>query len=485
MAAEKWRHKPTSLVVYSDSLATLDDNQWIDDVILELEFRNIYSSLRPPLQRKTYFFPVLFGNKLERSSQGDYNEAISWVKAGRIFSREYLFMCQHVNGNHWRLLIICFPGLDPLETKKQGKARPCILILDSLQRSGGNETICNIRGFLSAAWEQTHKTPRSFASLPAISVTVPQQSGSTECGIFVILFARRFLEDLPIDVSKDIIDKSHWFTMEDAKTARKELKENILSSCEVCAVENNERQKDHDKTEEVRNNEEDKIAMKRKNRSSNQIKRESEWKVCPKEKKNDNREGKQKKSEDKTGEKGTIRNLGQENEIIECKECEKQEKTHGVGCGEKENVVDLLEALVKEDESLEGYGKEEESTGQGEWSQKKQGIESKGKVYNVLGRLTVTGKHYCVDEEEIKRRVKGENMSANVLRSLIRVGKRDIPREVLAQPKKAKTQVSMFSALTEGEAQDLALGYGSSLTKYFPKAQLIQGIPPDDAAVTM
>ncbi len=47
--------------------------------------------------------------------------------------------------------------------------------------------------------------------------------------------------------------------------------------------------------------------------------------------------------------------------------------------------------------------------------------EKERKVYKVLGMLTAQGKTYQVDEDELRRRVKGENMSTNMFRMLIRV----------------------------------------------------------------
>ncbi|XP_065136650.1 uncharacterized protein [Paramisgurnus dabryanus] len=48
-------------------------------------------------------------------------------------------------------------------------------------------------------------------------------------------------------------------------------------------------------------------------------------------------------------------------------------------------------------------------------------VEKEKKVYKVLGRLTSQRKCYEVDEDELRRRVKGENMSTNMFRMLIRV----------------------------------------------------------------
>lgn len=56
---------------------------------------------------------------------------------------------------------------------------------------------------------------------------------------------------------------------------------------------------------------------------------------------------------------------------------------------------------------------------------------------------------------------------------------------MLQQPKKAKTKVTIFSTLTEGEAEDLAKGFGMALTKHVPKDQLLSGIPEEDIPATL
>ncbi|KAG9260510.1 hypothetical protein AMEX_G26777 [Astyanax mexicanus] len=113
----------------------------------------------------------------------------------------------------------------------------------------------------------------------------------------------------------------------------------------------------------------------------------------------------------------------------------------------------------------------------------KEAEQSKG-AYKVLGRLTVQKKHYWVKRDEVERRVKGENMSTNVFRSLLRVARKDLPKDVLNQPKSAKTRVSVFSALTEGEAQDLAEGFGAALMRHVPRYHLLDGIHEVDIAAS-
>jgi len=78
------------------------------------------------------------------------------------------------------------------------------------------------------------------------------------------------------------------------------------------------------------------------------------------------------------------------------------------------------EERYRDDEGVE-EDKEEEQDHE-ERRREDEGVEEKErKVYKVLGRLTAQGKSYLVDEDELRRRVKGENMSTNMFRMLIRV----------------------------------------------------------------
>lgn len=56
---------------------------------------------------------------------------------------------------------------------------------------------------------------------------------------------------------------------------------------------------------------------------------------------------------------------------------------------------------------------------------------------------------------------------------------------MLQQPRKAKTKVTIFSTLTEGEAEDIAKGFGMALAKHVPKEKLLSGIPQEDIPATL
>ncbi|XP_052466585.1 uncharacterized protein LOC128022853 [Carassius gibelio] len=146
------------------------------------------------------------------------------------------------------------------------------------------------------------------------------------------------------------------------------------------------------------------------------------------------------------------------------------------------------EQLVDEREHEENIAKKRKLEGREEEDIPKEREEYKtaqGRNYTVLGRLSVPGskRKYTVTQAELKRRIMAENMSNNMLRSLIRVRKEDLPQELREQrPIKAKTKTSIFSALSEGEATDLAQELGAMLGRYV-NLSMIESVPIAEADI--
>ncbi|KAL1249107.1 hypothetical protein QQF64_022425, partial [Cirrhinus molitorella] len=145
---------------------------------------------------------------------------------------------------------------------------------------------------------------------------------------------------------------------------------------------------------------------------------------------------------------------GREAEKNKAEERESEEEQNTAETGQEESIAKEREIEGREEENIpEGS---EDRTAQ-------------GRNYTVLGRLSVPGtkRKYIVTQDELKRRIMAENMSNNMLRSLIRVRKEDLPEELREQrPKQAKTKISIFSALSEGEATDLAQELGAMLWRH-------------------
>ncbi|KAB5537007.1 hypothetical protein PHYPO_G00113870 [Pangasianodon hypophthalmus] len=68
---------------------------------------------------------------------------------------------------------------------------------------------------------------------------------------------------------------------------------------------------------------------------------------------------------------------------------------------------------------------------------------------------------YNIQVQSLNMLMEDSKVSDEVMDSvcnvLSKVGKKDVPPNVLQQPTKAKTKVTIFSTLTEGEAEDLAM----------------------------
>ncbi|XP_055070283.1 sentrin-specific protease 7 [Misgurnus anguillicaudatus] len=387
---------------------------WLNDIVMDIQLRSVHDELRPHSRRKSLIYPVHFYSKLKNSG---YTDVIRWTKHEDIFRKDYLLIVENAFGNHWRLMIVCFPGNEEGEYIKTGRKmvekRPCILMLDSkpAQVSDSMEVFQNIRSYLTGMWKNTQKKPRTFsaASMPALKVRVPKQQGNcSECGIFVLLCAEHFLNDPPKELINEL-DCTTWFTLADAFSRRAQIRDKMRRCLEA-------RERD---TEEI-------IAEEREGEKQQNIferGREAE--------------------EDEAGESEKQQNIferGREAEKNKAEESEKQENIFERVREAQENEAEeseeewQVENITKESE-IECREKENKHT------TREENKTAQGRSYTVLGRLSVPGtkRKYTVTQDEIKRRIITENMSNNMLRSLIRVRKEDLPEELrLQRPKKLR-----------------------------------------------
>ncbi|KAG9273245.1 putative ubiquitin-like-specific protease 2A isoform X1 [Astyanax mexicanus] len=436
-----------------NSLATLDDGQWLDDVVLDIQMRSIYNRLGPHRRRKSLIYPVFFYTKLQSCG---CKAVISWTKHEDIFQKDYLLIVENVLGVHWRLLIVCFPGKHEVETIKMGRKwvqtkRPCILMLDSqfVNVKESMEVFQNIRSYLTEMWKSMGRKTRVFSpdTMPALKVHVPGQQGNTsECGIFVLMHAEYFLNDPPKQLINEL-DCTSWFTLNEAFSRRRQIRDEMrrslkaLSSEEIQGISTQAREgRSITEKNETAGRDENEVHIVEGCGKDGR----NEGCIVEAEERREGREHDEERHLEGSGKDGEVANATDEQE----QETEVQRgKTKG---GEKYKVV--------KDTEKESVGKEREDASI-----------DQGRDYPVLGRLAVPGtkRMYTITQEEIDRRIKAENMSNNMLRSLIRVRKEDLPEELREQrPKKAKTKMSIFSALSEGEATDLALGLGAMLGRH-------------------
>ncbi|KAH9773325.1 ubiquitin-like-specific protease 1D [Citrus sinensis] len=148
---------------------------------------------------------------------------------------------------HWSLVIICIPD-------KEDESGPIILHLDSLKLHCSLSIFSNIRSFLKEEWNYL-KQEVSPSDLPIAEriwqhlprriddriIPVPQQKNDYDCGLFVLFFMERFMEEAPERLKKKDLAMfgKRWFRPEEASGLRIKIRNLLkkqfqISSAECC-----------------------------------------------------------------------------------------------------------------------------------------------------------------------------------------------------------------------------------------------------------
>lgn len=158
-------------------------------------------------------------------------KVLNWIKKKDIFSKKYVFV-PIVQWGHWFLLIFCHFG----ESSEAKSKRPCMLLLDSMQKANSKQLEPVIRRFVFDIFK-TVERPESkelIRKLPLLTPKVPQQTKGEECGFFVLYYISLFLESAPDNssFSKGFphFMKEDWFTPEDVECFVKLLDSMTVSS---------------------------------------------------------------------------------------------------------------------------------------------------------------------------------------------------------------------------------------------------------------
>ncbi|XP_062110292.1 ubiquitin-like-specific protease 1D isoform X2 [Humulus lupulus] len=206
-----------------------------------------------------HFFNTYFYNKLKEavSNKGGGKDNIftkfrRWWKGVNIFQKEYILV--PINEDlHWSLVIICNP--DPEE-----ESGPIVLHLDSLGLHSSRSVFHNIKRFLKEEWQYLDHEGTSSSDLPFAEsiwrnlpnkitdkiISVPQQRNDYDCGLFVLFFMERFIEDAPGRLKKKDLAMfgRKWFKPEEASglrvKIRKLLTEEFKNAKANCTLESSQ-----------------------------------------------------------------------------------------------------------------------------------------------------------------------------------------------------------------------------------------------------
>lgn len=203
------------------------------------------------LRGKYHIFNTYFFSKLEAlTSKVDkaayFLKLRRWWKGVDIFQKAYILLPVHAD-THWSLVIICMPA-------KEDQSGPIILHLDSLKFHSSRLIFSVVDRFLKEEWNYLNENgslaefpihemvwknlPRKIEKKP---IAVPQQENEYDCGLFVLYYMQRFIEEAPERLHKKDLSMfgKGWFQPEEASALRKNMQTLLLQLFEEAKPKNN------------------------------------------------------------------------------------------------------------------------------------------------------------------------------------------------------------------------------------------------------
>ncbi|KAJ7943630.1 ubiquitin-like-specific protease 1D [Quillaja saponaria] len=198
-----------------------------------------------------HFFNTYFYKKLKEAVSYKGNDRGTffmkfrrWWKGVNIFEKAYVLIPIHED-LHWSLVIICIPD-------KEEESGPIILHLDSLGLHSSKSVFDNIRSYMREEWNYLNQevdssdlpiAERIWKHLPRRIddkiIKVPQQKNDYDCGLFVLFFIQRFMEEAPERLKKNDLSMfgKQWFKPQEASGLRGKIRKLLLqefqNACEV------------------------------------------------------------------------------------------------------------------------------------------------------------------------------------------------------------------------------------------------------------
>ncbi|KAF6143495.1 hypothetical protein GIB67_029664 [Kingdonia uniflora] len=225
---------PDAVSISKSDVELLRPETFINDTVIDFYIKYLETKIRTEDKHRFHFFNSFFFRKLadldktpSSASEGRaaFQRVRKWTRKVNLFEKDYIFI--PVNFNlHWSLLVICHPDE---ETEGFPKV-PCILHMDSIK--GSHKGLKNlVQSYLWEEWKERHAessedVSKKFLNLRFISLELPQQENSYDCGLFLLHYVELFLEDAPVHFSPFKITKFSnflgidWFQPAEASLKR-------------------------------------------------------------------------------------------------------------------------------------------------------------------------------------------------------------------------------------------------------------------------
>lgn len=219
----------------------LQPETFINDTIIDFYIKYLKNKILPEERHRFHFFNSFFFRKMAdldkdplSSSEGKaaFLRVRKWTRKVNLFEKDYIFIPVNFNF-HWSLIVICHPGeVASFEDENVEKAHkvPCILHMDSIK--GTHSGLKNhIQSYLWEEWKEkqnkiSEDISSKFLNMRFISLELPQQENSFDCGLFLLHYVELFLEEAPDNFTPFKITKFSsflnvdWFAPAEASLKR-------------------------------------------------------------------------------------------------------------------------------------------------------------------------------------------------------------------------------------------------------------------------
>ncbi|XP_052173538.1 ubiquitin-like-specific protease 1D isoform X2 [Diospyros lotus] len=233
---------PESIEICYSDMECLAPESYLSSTIMNFYIRYLQQETSSTEREKCdyHFFNTYFYNKLKeavlkKNDKENFAKFRRWWKGVNIFHKAYILLPIH-ESLHWSLVIICIPD-------KEDESGPIILHLDSLGLHFSNLIFGNIRSFLKEEWKHLNEeeappslpiSDRIWKHLPRRleerTIEVPQQKNEYDCGLFVLFFMERFIDEAPQRLKKKNLGMfgKKWFRPEEASNLRVKIKKLLM-----------------------------------------------------------------------------------------------------------------------------------------------------------------------------------------------------------------------------------------------------------------
>ncbi|XP_062220587.1 ubiquitin-like-specific protease 1D [Phragmites australis] len=224
------RTDPEAVELTHSDMKCLEPEEYLKSPVINFCLQYLKKS-RP--RRDFYMFNTYFYSKLEEalSTMGDRDSQFSklrrWWRSVDIFKKAYIIL--PVNAKmHWSLIIVCMPA-------KEIESGPIMLHLDSLVGLHSSQKLFDtVVSYLEAEWRHRQKdssydipfSGRIWSRLPRNiykeKVEVPRQKNDYDCGLFMLHYIDRFIQEAPERLTKEGLGMfgRKWFNHEEASGIR-------------------------------------------------------------------------------------------------------------------------------------------------------------------------------------------------------------------------------------------------------------------------